>query len=129
MDQAGRSRRQRYAILQMLRLSKTPQQCLLKQAPRKNYLLLLDGSFSTSLVMGQAHEEDVEEAMRDGNTCLSSKRFGFLKKKRRELDHRLLSSLKVPGVQPGYCLERWMLFLRLKKKKKICKRTSFKNRA
>lgn len=50
--------------------------------------------------MGQAHEEGVGEVVREGNTCFSFKRLGFWKKKRRELDHRLLNSLKVPGVQP-----------------------------
>lgn len=51
------------------------------QAPQKNYLLLLDGCFNTSLVMGQGHKEDVGEAMREGNTHFSFKRFGFWKKK------------------------------------------------
>lgn len=102
-------------ILQMLILSKILQQCFLKKAPQKNYLLLLGGCFSTSSIMGLAHENDVGEAMREGNTYFSFKRCGFWKKRRH---HRLLSSLKVPGVQPDYCLERWILFFLSKKKKK-----------
>jgi len=81
MEQARRSRRQRNANLQMLRLSKSPQQCLLKQAPQKNCLLLLDVCFNTRLVVGQAHEENMGEAMREENTCFSFKRFGFWEKK------------------------------------------------
>lgn len=81
MEQAGRSRRRRNIFLRMLRLSKTLQRCFLKQAPQKNDLLLFDGFFSTSPIMGQAHEEGVGEVVREGNTCFSFKRLGFWKKK------------------------------------------------
>lgn len=76
MKQAGGRRRQINAVLQTLRLSETSQEFFIQQAPQKNYWLLLDGFFSPSPIMGQAHKEDVGEAMTDGSQ-LSLKRFDF----------------------------------------------------
>lgn len=67
-------------ILERLILSKTPQQRFLKKAPQKNYLLSLVVCFSTSSIMGLACEDDVGEAVREGNRYFSLKRFGFWKK-------------------------------------------------
>lgn len=77
MEQAGGRRRQINCVLQTLRLSEASQEFFIKQAPQKNSRFLLDSFFSPSPIMGQAHEEDVGEAMRDRHTCLSLKRLDF----------------------------------------------------